>query len=47
MDQIADAVWALATDDSLAGRVMVWFSSDDAPKLIPFGDRGYVSLDDC
>jgi NAD(P)-dependent dehydrogenase (short-subunit alcohol dehydrogenase family) len=47
MDQIADAVWALATDDSLAGRVMVWFSNDDAPKLIPFGDRGYVSLEDC
>jgi NAD(P)-dependent dehydrogenase (short-subunit alcohol dehydrogenase family) len=46
MDQIADAVWALATDDSLAGRVMVWFSSDDAPKLIPFGDRGYVALDE-
>jgi NAD(P)-dependent dehydrogenase (short-subunit alcohol dehydrogenase family) len=46
MEQIADAVWALATDDSLAGRVMVWFSSDDAPKLIPFGDRGYVALDD-
>lgn len=46
MDQIADAVWALATDDSLAGRVMVWWSNDDAPKLIPFGDRGYVALDD-
>lgn len=46
MEQIADAVWALATDDSLAGRVMVWFSNDDAPKLIPFGDRGYVALDD-
>ena len=46
MEQIADAVWALATDDSLAGRVMVWFSNDDAPKLIPFGDRGYVALDE-
>jgi NAD(P)-dependent dehydrogenase (short-subunit alcohol dehydrogenase family) len=51
MEQIADAVWALATDDSLAGRVMVWFSPRnatdiDAPKLIPFGDRGYVSLDE-
>jgi len=46
MDQIADAVLALARDESLAGRVMVWWSHEDAPKLIPFGDRGYAALDD-
>lgn len=46
MKQIADAVMTLVRDDSLAGRVMVWWSHEDAPKLIPFGDRGYVTLDD-
>ncbi len=46
MEQIAEAVDALARDESLAGRVMVWWSHEDAPQLIPFGDRGYVTLDD-
>ena len=38
--QIADAVVRLATDDALAGRVLFWWS-DDEPKLIEWGDRGY------
>jgi NAD(P)-dependent dehydrogenase (short-subunit alcohol dehydrogenase family) len=38
--QIADAVVRLATDDSLAGRVLFWWS-DDEPKLLAWGDRGY------
>ncbi len=38
--QIADAAVRLATDDSLAGRVLFWWS-DDEPKLIEWGDRGY------
>jgi NAD(P)-dependent dehydrogenase (short-subunit alcohol dehydrogenase family) len=38
--QIADAVVRLATDDSLAGRVLFWWS-DDEPKLVEWGDRGY------
>jgi hypothetical protein len=38
--QIADAVVRLATDESLAGRVLFWWS-DDEPKLIEWGDRGY------
>ncbi len=46
MEQIAEAVLTLARDESLAGRVMVWWSHEDAPRLIPFGDRGYVALDD-
>jgi NAD(P)-dependent dehydrogenase (short-subunit alcohol dehydrogenase family) len=46
MEQIAEAVFTLASDRSLAGRVMVWWSHEDAPRLIPFGDRGYVALDD-
>jgi NAD(P)-dependent dehydrogenase (short-subunit alcohol dehydrogenase family) len=39
-DEIADAVWYLAGDPALAGRVLVWWS-DDAPRLIRWGDRGY------
>jgi len=34
LTEVADAVVRLATDESLAGRVMVWWS-DDAPGLIP------------
>jgi NAD(P)-dependent dehydrogenase (short-subunit alcohol dehydrogenase family) len=39
-DEIAGAVERLADDISLAGRVLVWWS-DDEPKLIQWGDRGY------
>jgi NAD(P)-dependent dehydrogenase (short-subunit alcohol dehydrogenase family) len=42
--QIADAVVRLATDESLAGRVMVWWSEDE-PGLIPWADRGYGVLE--
>lgn len=42
-DQIADAVLRLATDRSLAGRVMVWWSGD-TPKFLPAGERGYTRL---
>lgn len=42
--QVADAVVRLATDESLAGRVMVWWSEDE-PGLIPWGDRGYTALE--
>jgi NAD(P)-dependent dehydrogenase (short-subunit alcohol dehydrogenase family) len=38
--QISDAVMRLASDESLAGRVLVWWS-DDTPRLIQWGDRGY------
>jgi NAD(P)-dependent dehydrogenase (short-subunit alcohol dehydrogenase family) len=40
LDQIADAVVRLAMDRSLAGRVVAWWS-DDEPRLIQWGDRGY------
>jgi NAD(P)-dependent dehydrogenase (short-subunit alcohol dehydrogenase family) len=42
--EIAAAVMRLADDRTLAGRVLVWWS-DDAPGLIPWGDRGYRDLD--
>jgi NAD(P)-dependent dehydrogenase (short-subunit alcohol dehydrogenase family) len=44
LDEVSGAVFRLATDDSLAGRVMVWWS-ENSPGLIPWGDRGYVSLE--
>ena len=44
-DQISEAVVRLAQDRSLAGRVLVWWS-EDAPRLIEWGDRGYRELVD-
>jgi NAD(P)-dependent dehydrogenase (short-subunit alcohol dehydrogenase family) len=44
LDEVAGAVFRLATDESLSGRVMVWWSEDE-PRLIPFGDRGYERLE--
>jgi NAD(P)-dependent dehydrogenase (short-subunit alcohol dehydrogenase family) len=44
LDQVADAVVRLATDESLHGRVMVWWSEDE-PRLIPWGDVGYAALE--
>ena len=42
--EAADAVVRLASDESLAGRVLLWWS-DDAPGLIPWCDPGYSKLD--
>jgi NAD(P)-dependent dehydrogenase (short-subunit alcohol dehydrogenase family) len=44
-EEIAAAVLRLASDRTLAGRVMVWYGGQP-PRLIPWGDPGYVSLDD-
>lgn len=41
--QVADAVVRLATDESLHGRVLVWWPEDE-PRLIPWGDVGYAAL---
>ena len=38
-NQIAGAVVRLATDESLAGRVVLWWS-DDEPKVVEWGDPG-------
>jgi NAD(P)-dependent dehydrogenase (short-subunit alcohol dehydrogenase family) len=40
VEQISEGVMRLATDRSLAGRVLVWWSEDE-PRLIQWGDRGY------
>jgi NAD(P)-dependent dehydrogenase (short-subunit alcohol dehydrogenase family) len=39
-EQVAGMAVRLATDESLAGRVVLWWS-DDEPKLIEWGDPGY------
>jgi NAD(P)-dependent dehydrogenase (short-subunit alcohol dehydrogenase family) len=44
-EEVADAVLRLATDETLAGRLMVYFGGQP-PRLIPFGDPGYAHLDD-
>jgi NAD(P)-dependent dehydrogenase (short-subunit alcohol dehydrogenase family) len=44
VEEIASAVLRLVTDDTLAGRALVWWS-DDEPRLIPWGDPGYASLE--
>ena len=44
LDEVATAVVRLAQDDSLAGRVLVWWSEDD-PGLIPWADPGYTALE--
>lgn len=43
-DEIAGAVYRLATDESLAGRVMIWFNGEPS-RLIPAGDPGYAALE--
>jgi hypothetical protein len=45
VEQVSEAVERLAEDRSLAGRVLVWWS-EDAPRLIKWGDRGYRDLMD-
>jgi 3-oxoacyl-[acyl-carrier protein] reductase len=44
LDEVADMVVRLATDRTLFGRIIVW-QSEDVPKLIPVGDRGYEALE--
>ena len=45
VDQISEAVMRLASDRSLAGRVLVWWS-EGQPRLIQWGDRGYREFAD-
>ena len=44
LDEIADAVMELITNDSLAGRVMVCWTGQKRG-LIPAGDPGYAKLE--
>ena len=38
---IADLVIRIANEESLSGRVVVWWSEDELPRMIRWGDRGY------
>jgi len=42
LDQITDAVARLATDETLAGRILVYYNGE-SPRLIAEGDPGYCS----
>jgi len=44
LDEIAEVILRLATDDALTGRILVWHSEDE-PRLIPAGDPGYMALE--
>jgi 3-oxoacyl-[acyl-carrier protein] reductase len=44
LDEIADTIIRLATDESLFGRIMVWWNGEP-PRLIPVGDPGYQRLE--
>jgi len=42
-EEVAQAVVRLATDESLCGRILVWWS-EDPPRLISWADPGYAAL---
>lgn len=44
LDELATAVVRLATDQQLAGRIMLWWNGQP-PRLIPAGDLGYAALE--
>jgi 3-oxoacyl-[acyl-carrier protein] reductase len=44
VDEIADLVVRLASDRSMSGRVVTWWS-DRSPRLIAWGDRGYEEFE--
>ena len=46
LDQIADAIVWLITDESLAGRLLVYWN-DEPPRLIAAEDIGYAAAEEC
>ena len=44
LDEVAGAILRLATDETLYGRIMVWWNGQP-PRLIAQGDRGYGELE--
>jgi NAD(P)-dependent dehydrogenase (short-subunit alcohol dehydrogenase family) len=45
IEDVAAMVHRLATDEALNGRVVVWWS-EDRPRLIEWGDRGYRDFEE-
>jgi len=45
LDEVADVVVRLATDETLFGRAVVW-QSEDVPRLIAVGDAGHEAFED-
>jgi NAD(P)-dependent dehydrogenase (short-subunit alcohol dehydrogenase family) len=43
LDEIADAMMELIRDETLSGRILVWWSGEPR-RLIPVGDRGHGPL---
>ena len=44
LEELADAVLRLATDETLYGRMMIWWNGE-APRLVAAGDAGYAALE--
>ena len=44
LDEISDAIYRLAVDETLYGRIMVCWNGQP-PQLIASGDKGYHGLD--
>ncbi len=44
LEEVAGAILRLATDETLYGRIMVWWNGQ-APRLIAPGDQGYLELE--
>ena len=43
VEDVAETVYRMATDESLNGRIVIWWSEDTA-RLVEWGDRGYRDL---
>lgn len=44
LDEVADAILQLIRDETLAGRILVWWSGEPR-RFIPIGDRGHADLE--
>jgi NAD(P)-dependent dehydrogenase (short-subunit alcohol dehydrogenase family) len=45
LDEVADSVLRLATDETLAGRLMIYWNSGEPPRFIPWADQGCAELE--